>query len=168
MSGRKSSTICVAVCGLTSSSYPGLSGQGAGKSYLCNRFVRPKKDDLRLNHPSVLNHSEFGTNVINNTHFLYWGEKVVGLEDGQDVTFQVREITSLLPLPLPPSLSLLLSPSLPLLLSPSLPLPPSLSLSSSLLLLSLSLSFAVHLASGQANAQDALLMFVVFEVGIGT
>ena len=130
MSGRKSSTICVAVCGLTSSSYPGLSGQGAGKSYLCNRFVRPKKDDLKLNHPSVLNHSEFGTNVINNTHFLYWGEKVVGLEDGQDVTFQVREITSLLPLPP----------------SPSLPLSPS---------LSLSLSFAVHLASGQANAQDA-------------
>ena len=166
MSGRKSSTICVAVCGLTSSSYPGLSGQGAGKSYLCNRFVRPKKDDLRLNHPSVLNHSEFGTNVINNTHFLYWGEKVVGLEDGQDVTFQVREITSLLPLP--PSLSLLLSPSL--LPSPSLSLllPPSPSLPSSLLLLSLSLSFAVHLASGQANAQDALLMFVVFEVGIGT
>ena len=105
MSSRKSSTICVAVCGLTSSSYPGLSGQGAGKSYLCNRFVRPKMDDLKLNHPSVLNHSEFGTNVINNTHFLYWGEKVVGLEDGQDVTFQVREFTTLpLSLPLSPFL----------------------------------------------------------------
>lgn len=94
MAGRgagKASIIRVAVCGLTSSSYPGLSGQGAGKSCLCNRFVRPKKDDLKLNHTSVLNHSEFGTNVINNTHFLYWGEKVVGLEDGQDVTFQVRE-----------------------------------------------------------------------------
>jgi len=94
MAGRgagKASIIRVAVCGLTSSSYPGLSGQGAGKSCLCNRFVRPKKDDLKLNHTSVLNHSEFGTNVINNTHFLYWGEKVVGLEDGQDVTFQVRK-----------------------------------------------------------------------------
>jgi len=94
MAGRgagKASIIRVAVCGLTSSSYPGLSGQGAGKSCLCNRFVRPKKDDLKLNHTSVLNHSEFGTNVINNTHFLYWGEKVVGLEDGQDVTFQVRD-----------------------------------------------------------------------------
>ena len=89
----RSSTICVAVCGLTSSSYPGLSGQGSGKSYLCNRFVRPKKDDLRLNHPSVLNRSEFDTNVINSTHFLYWGEKVVMLEDGQDVTFQVRKVT---------------------------------------------------------------------------
>ena len=142
MSSRKSSTICVAVCGLTSSSYPGLSGQGAGKSCLCNRFVRPKMDDLKLNHPSVLNHSEFGTNVINNTHFLYWGEKVVGLEDGQDVTFQVREFTTLpLSLPLPSTLSL----------PPSPFLPPS----SSLLLLSLCLSFVVHLASGQANIQDA-------------
>ena len=91
-SQRRPSTICVAVCGLTSSSYPGLSGQGAGKSCLCNRFVHPKKDDLRLNHHSVLNRSEFGTNVINDTHFLYWGEKVVVLEDGQDVTFQVRKI----------------------------------------------------------------------------
>jgi len=94
MAGRgagKASTIRVAVCGLTSSSYPGLSGPGAGKSCLCNRFVRPKKDDLKLNHTSVLNRSEFDTNVINNTHFLYWGEKVVRLEDGQDVTFQVRE-----------------------------------------------------------------------------
>ena len=46
-----------------------------------------------MNHHSVLNRSEFDTNVINYTHFLYWGEKVVGLEDGQDVTFQVRKVT---------------------------------------------------------------------------
>ena len=137
MSSRRHSTISVAVCGLTSSSYPGLSGQGAGKSCLCNRFVRPKKDDLKLNHHSVLNHSDFGTNVINNTHFLYWGEKVVGLEDGQDVTFQVREIIIFLPLSLSPSLP----PSLPPYLPPSVP--PYI----------LSLSFAIHLVSGQANVQ---------------
>lgn len=88
-SGR-ASTIHVAVCGLTSASFSGLTGQGAGKSCLCNRFVRPKMDDFRDNHPSVLNHSDFGSNVINNIHFLYWGEKVVGLEDGQDVRFQAR------------------------------------------------------------------------------
>ena len=84
-----SRTIRVAVCGLTSSTFAGLSGQGAGKSCLCNRFIRPKKDDLHLEQTSVLNHSEFGSNIINNTHFLYWGEKSLGLEDGQDVVFQV-------------------------------------------------------------------------------
>ena len=82
--------IHVVVCGLTSSSFQGLSGQGAGKSVLCNRFIRPNQDDLRLQHNSVLNLSEFGSNVINNTHFLYWGEKSAGMDDGQTVKFQVR------------------------------------------------------------------------------
>lgn len=79
------------MCGLTSSAFPTFTGYGAGKSCLCNRFIRPKRDDLRLNHTkaSVLNHSEFGSVVINNSHFLYWGEKMVGLEDGQEVRFQV-------------------------------------------------------------------------------
>ena len=81
--------IHVVVCGLTSSSFQGLSGQGAGKSVLCNRFIRPNQDDLRLEHNSVLNLSEFGSNVINNTHFLYWGEKSAGMDDGQTVKFQV-------------------------------------------------------------------------------
>lgn len=95
MAGRTavSKTIRVAVCGLTSSTFAGLSGQGAGKSCLCNRFIRPKRDDLHLDQTSVLNHSEFGSNIINNTHFLYWGEKSLGLEDGQDVVFQIIEHT---------------------------------------------------------------------------
>ncbi len=81
----------VAVCGLTSSAFPAFTGSGAGKSVMCNRFVRPNRDDLRMNHTraAVLNHSEFGSTVINNSHFLYWGEKAVGLEDGQEVRFQV-------------------------------------------------------------------------------
>ena len=87
------STIKLAVCGLTQASLltNRQTGQGAGKSFLCNKFMRPNFDDLSKNgHTSVLNHSEFGTNVINNTHFLYWGEKLVGLDDGQAVRFQVR------------------------------------------------------------------------------
>lgn len=92
MAGKgKVPVIHVVVCGLTSSSFQGLSGQGAGKSVLCNRFIRPNQDDLRLQHNSVLNLSEFGSNVINNTHFLYWGEKSAGMDDGQTVKFQVRE-----------------------------------------------------------------------------
>ena len=79
----------MAVCGLTSSNFLGNQGQGAGKSNLCNRFMRPNQDDNDLNHTSILNISEFSGDIVNNTHFLYWGEKVVGLEDGQDVQFQV-------------------------------------------------------------------------------
>ena len=90
-SKRKISTplIRVAVCGLISSSYSGLSGQGAGKSCLCNRFVQSSQDKFNQTHNSVLNLSEFGSNVINYTHFVYWGEKVTTLEDGQEVKFQV-------------------------------------------------------------------------------
>ena len=86
----KISTIRVAVCGLTSSCYNGLGGQGPGKSCLCNRLIQSTHDKLHTDHTSVLNLSEFGSNVINNTHFLYWGEKVAVLEDGQEMKFQVR------------------------------------------------------------------------------
>lgn len=90
----KVSVIRVAVCGLTSSSYTGngLSGQGAGKSCLCNRLIQSTHDKLHSDHTSVLNLSEFGSNIINNTHFLYWGEKVTALEDGQEIKFQVSLI----------------------------------------------------------------------------
>ena len=37
----RSTTITVAVVGLTTSSYMGEQGEGAGKSCLCNRFVWP-------------------------------------------------------------------------------------------------------------------------------
>lgn len=80
----------IAVCGLTSSVYmQSQQGQGAGKSVLCNRFVRPNADDLLLNHPSVLNHSDYGGTVVNNAHFLYWGEKAVGMDNGEEVKIQV-------------------------------------------------------------------------------
>ena len=82
------STIRVAVCGLTSSI---KNSHGSGKSCLCNRFVQPAHDELHMDHTSVLNLSEFGSSIINNTHFLYWGEKVTVLEDGQQIKFQVRE-----------------------------------------------------------------------------
>ncbi len=91
MASKKGSVINVVVCGLTTASFQGLTGQGAGKSYLCNRFVRPKHDELR-EHTSVLNNSDFGSNIINQNHFLYWGGKTVGLEDGQEVTIQVSTV----------------------------------------------------------------------------
>ena len=93
MAAKKLPVVRVAVCGLTSSSFPGMSGQGAGKSCLCNRFVRPKRDDLCLNHSSILTNSDYGSSVVNNTHFLYWGEKIAALEDGS-MAFQVSPYTS--------------------------------------------------------------------------
>ena len=90
----KISVMRVAVCGLTSCSFNGLLGQGAGKSCLCNRFIQTTHDKFNKDHTSVLNLSEFGSNVINNTHFLYWGERLTALEDGQDIKFQVQSVVA--------------------------------------------------------------------------
>ncbi len=93
-SKRKISSIRVAVCGLTSIS-SNHSGIGAGKSCLCNRFVQSAYDKFYHEH-SVLNHCKFDSNIINNTHFLYWGEKVATLEDGRDIKFQVSIAVAIL------------------------------------------------------------------------
>ncbi|XP_065581199.1 rho GTPase-activating protein 190-like, partial [Artemia franciscana] len=78
----------------------GLSGTerdkgqlGVGKSCLCNRFVRPKADDYFTEHISVLSQSDFSGRVINNDHFLYWGEIRRVSEDGVEFHFQVVEQT---------------------------------------------------------------------------
>ncbi|XP_064634058.1 rho GTPase-activating protein 190-like isoform X4 [Lineus longissimus] len=77
----------------------GLSGTerekgpvGVGKSCLCNRFMRPLADDYHTDHISVLSQSDFGGRVVNNDHFLYWGE-VTKIEDGLDFTFHLVEQT---------------------------------------------------------------------------
>ncbi|XP_066515206.1 rho GTPase-activating protein 35 isoform X1 [Hoplias malabaricus] len=78
----------------------GLSGTekekgqcGVGKSCLCNRFVRPSADDFHLDHTSVLSTSDFGGRVVNNDHFLFWGEVERVLEDGADCRMHVVEQT---------------------------------------------------------------------------
>ncbi|XP_051521037.1 rho GTPase-activating protein 35-like isoform X2 [Myxocyprinus asiaticus] len=78
----------------------GLSGTekekgqcGVGKSCLCNRFVRPSADDFYLDHTSVLSTSDFGGRVVNNDHFLFWGEAVRMLEDGAEYRMHVVEQT---------------------------------------------------------------------------
>lgn len=75
----------------------GLSGTekekgatGVGKSCLCNRFMRGLADDYHTNHISVLGQTDFSDRVINNDHFLYWGD-VVKTDEGVDYTFQVIE-----------------------------------------------------------------------------
>ncbi|XP_028839327.1 rho GTPase-activating protein 35 [Denticeps clupeoides] len=78
----------------------GLSGTekekgqcGVGKSCLCNRFVRPSADDFHLDHTSVLSTSDFGGRVVNNDHFLFWGEVGRVLEEGTDCRMHVVEQT---------------------------------------------------------------------------
>uniref|UniRef100_A0A3Q3J238 Rho GTPase-activating protein 35 n=1 Tax=Monopterus albus TaxID=43700 RepID=A0A3Q3J238_MONAL len=78
----------------------GLSGTekekgqcGVGKSCLCNRFVRPSADDFDLDHTSVLSTSDFGGRVVNNDHFLFWGEAGRTVEEGPECRINVVEQT---------------------------------------------------------------------------
>ncbi|XP_076024853.1 rho GTPase-activating protein 35 [Genypterus blacodes] len=78
----------------------GLSGTekekgqcGVGKSCLCNRYVRPSADDFYLDHTSVLSTSDFGGRVVNNDHFLFWGEVARVLEEGPECRMHVVEQT---------------------------------------------------------------------------
>ncbi|XP_033752621.1 rho GTPase-activating protein 5-like [Pecten maximus] len=75
----------------------GLSGTerdkgpvGVGKSCLCNRFISYVADKYFSDHISVLSQSDFAGRVINNDHFLYWGE-VTKTDDGNNFVFNVIE-----------------------------------------------------------------------------
>ncbi|XP_055303731.1 rho GTPase-activating protein 190 isoform X27 [Sitodiplosis mosellana] len=66
---------------------------GVGKSCLCNRFVRPLTDDYFIDHISVLSQSDFSGRIVNNDHFLYWGDVRKQSDDGTDYNFHVVEQT---------------------------------------------------------------------------
>ncbi|XP_061843675.1 rho GTPase-activating protein 5 [Nerophis lumbriciformis] len=78
----------------------GLSGPekekgncGVGKSCLCNRYLRPDADNYYSEHTSVLSTIDFGGRVVNNDHFLYWGEVPYRGDEGLDCKIQVIEQT---------------------------------------------------------------------------
>lgn len=78
----------------------GLSGMekdkghaGVGKSCLCNRFMRSLADDYNIDHISVLSQTDFSGRVVNNDHFLYWGEVIKTSDEGVDYQFNVIEQT---------------------------------------------------------------------------
>lgn len=78
----------------------GLSGTekdrgqvGVGKSCLCNRFMRPMADDYFIDHISVLSQSDFSGRIVNNDHFLYWGEVRKTTEEGVEYNFNIIEQT---------------------------------------------------------------------------
>ncbi|XP_065282190.1 rho GTPase-activating protein 190 isoform X6 [Dermacentor albipictus] len=76
-------SLCVAVVGLSGTERD-KGPTGVGKSCLCNRFVRPRADDYHTDHISVLSQTDFGGRVVNNDHFLYWGEARRPLADATD------------------------------------------------------------------------------------
>ncbi|ESO97484.1 hypothetical protein LOTGIDRAFT_115014 [Lottia gigantea] len=65
---------------------------GVGKSFLLNRFLYQVADKYQQEHISVLSQSDFAGRVVNNDHFLYWGE-VTKLDDGNNYHFQLIEQT---------------------------------------------------------------------------
>jgi GTPase SAR1 family protein len=78
----------------------GLSGtekekgcMGVGKSCLCNRFIRPLADDYSADHISVLSQTDFSGRIINNEHWLYWGETYKTSDEGIEMAFSLIEQT---------------------------------------------------------------------------
>lgn len=76
----------------------GLSGrekgsQGVGKSCLCNRFLCSHADQFRTDHISEISQSDFIGCVVNSKHFLYWGEVVKHMDNGQTALFRIIEHT---------------------------------------------------------------------------
>nr|CAB3222851.1 rho GTPase-activating protein 35 [Phallusia mammillata] len=89
---KRKSVFNIAVVGLSGTEqYKGSCG--VGKSCLCNRFVREQADNYYLDHTSVLSQSDFGGRVVNNDHFLYWGEVNKQDDSGLDYKFNVIEQT---------------------------------------------------------------------------
>ncbi|XP_051942469.1 rho GTPase-activating protein 5 [Hippocampus zosterae] len=85
-------TFAVSVVGL-SGTEKDKGNCGVGKSCLCNRYVRPHADDYYSEHTSVLSTIDFGGRVVNNDHFLYWGEVPHRGDEGADCKVQVVEQT---------------------------------------------------------------------------
>ena len=93
--GRKAEThktFNIAVIGL-SGTEKDKGCHGSGKSCLCNRFVRPFADDYYTDHISVLSQSDFNGRIVNNDHWLYWGEVSKITEDGVELHFSIIEHT---------------------------------------------------------------------------
>ena len=66
---------------------------GSGKSCLCNRFIQPLADDYSVDHISVFSQSDFSGRVVNNDHFLYWGDVRKHNDEGTEFHVQVVEQT---------------------------------------------------------------------------
>lgn len=65
--------INICVVGLSGSE--NLKGvEGVGKSCLCSRFLAKEYDEYRRDHISNISLSDWHSNVVNRSHWLYWGQ----------------------------------------------------------------------------------------------
>ncbi|KHN89124.1 Rho GTPase-activating protein [Toxocara canis] len=80
-SGNVRDTITIAVIGVSGTER--VKGAiGVGKSLLCNRFIRGDYDSFQMEHSSILSQADFsGSPVVNNDHWLYWGEALLNSDD---------------------------------------------------------------------------------------
>ncbi|MFH4973445.1 hypothetical protein AB6A40_000154 [Gnathostoma spinigerum] len=78
--------ITIAVLGVSGTErYKGTAG--VGKSLICNRFVRGSYDEFHIEHSSILSQADFGGSpVINNDHWLYWGESNIDIDESHPRT----------------------------------------------------------------------------------
>uniref|UniRef100_UPI00359027CB rho GTPase-activating protein 5-like n=1 Tax=Myxine glutinosa TaxID=7769 RepID=UPI00359027CB len=88
---KNTRTVNIAVVGLSGTEKE-KGTSGVGKSCLCNRFIRQNADDFYEVHTSLISQSDFGGRVVNNDHFLYWGE-AQRIDEGCVYTFRVVEQT---------------------------------------------------------------------------
>ena len=89
---QTSKMFCISVVGLSGT--PKDRGcLGVGKSCLCNRFVRQSADEYNREHISVLAQSDFNGPIVNNEHWLYWGQTRKCTEEGFELTFSIVEQT---------------------------------------------------------------------------
>uniref|UniRef100_A0A914ZY28 Rho-GAP domain-containing protein n=4 Tax=Parascaris univalens TaxID=6257 RepID=A0A914ZY28_PARUN len=80
-SGSFPETVTISVLGVSGTER--VKGAiGVGKSLLCNRFIRGDNDSFQMEHSSILSQADFsGSPVINNDHWLYWGEATLTNDD---------------------------------------------------------------------------------------
>ncbi|OTF82812.1 rho GTPase-activating protein 190-like protein [Euroglyphus maynei] len=83
---------CISVVGLSGTEKE-KGCLGVGKSCLCNRFIRPQADEYNRDHISILSQPDFSGPIVNNEHWLYWGETRKCTDEGFELTFSVVEQT---------------------------------------------------------------------------
>nr|XP_027204834.1 rho GTPase-activating protein 190-like isoform X2 [Dermatophagoides pteronyssinus] len=83
---------CISVVGLSGTEKE-KGCLGVGKSCLCNRFIRPQADEYNRDHISILSQPDFSGPIVNNEHWLYWGETRKCTDEGFELTFSIVEQT---------------------------------------------------------------------------
>lgn len=91
MAGRRDRIFQIAVIGMSGQTQV-RGDRGVGKSCLCNRFMKPHADDYYTEHINVISQSDFSGRIVNNDHFIYWGQSQK-MSEGHEGVFRIVEQT---------------------------------------------------------------------------